>query len=131
MTVWSGPFVNDGASSTTLTVIVNVWDAEVSAPPFAVPPLSLRLTVIVADPLAGLALMWWTERLGGWIIALAMAGSFIFGFLNHFVFASPDHVAHVASAWRPLFTATAVLLALTEALGFTLALRVVQKSENV
>ena len=87
--------------------------------------------VIVAGPLAGLALMWWTERLGGWIIALAMAGSFIFGFLNHFVFASPDHVAQVASAWRPLFTATAVLLALTEALGFTLALRVVQKSENV
>jgi hypothetical protein len=87
--------------------------------------------VILAGPLVGAALMWWVERVGGCIIALTMAGSFIFGFLNHFVFASPDHVAHVATAWRPLFTATAVLLALTEALGFTLALRFVQKSENV
>ena len=99
-------------------------------------PLSLAgnlfvFVVIVAGPLAGLALMWWSERIGAWTIALAMAGSFIFGFLNHFVFASPDHVAHVAAQWRPLFATTAVLLALTEALGFVLALRLVQKSEHV
>ena len=87
--------------------------------------------VIVAGPLVGVALMWWVERVGGWIVALTMAGSFIFGFLNHFVFASPDHVAHVATPWRPLFATTAVLLAVTEALGFVLALRLVQKSENV
>jgi hypothetical protein len=37
----------------------------------------------------------------------------------------------VATEWRPLFGTTAVLLALTEALGFGLALRLVQKSENV
>jgi hypothetical protein len=60
-----------------------------------------------------------------------MAGSFIFGFLNHFVFASPDHVAQVANQWRPLFATTAVLLALSEALGFGLALRLVRKSENL
>jgi hypothetical protein len=87
--------------------------------------------VILAGPVVGVALMWWMERVGGLIIALAMAGSFIFGFLNHFVFASADHVAHVATLWRPLFATTAVLLALTEALGFALALRFVQKSENV
>jgi hypothetical protein len=87
--------------------------------------------VILAGPLVGVALLWWLERVGGWIIAITMAGSFIFGFLNHFVFASPDHVAHVATSWRPLFATTAVLLALTEALGFALALRLVQKSENV
>lgn len=87
--------------------------------------------VIVAGPLAGVAIMWWSERVGGWIVAFALAGSFIFGFINHFVLASPDHVAHVAIQWRPLFATTAVLLALTEALGFGLALRLVRKSENL
>jgi hypothetical protein len=87
--------------------------------------------VILAGPLAGLALIWWAERLGEWIIAITMAGSFIFGFLNHFVFASPDHVAHVARQWRPLFTTTAVLLGLTEVLGLGLALSLARERKNV
>ena len=40
-----------------------------------------------------------------------MAGSLVFGLVNHFVFVSPDHVAHVDPQWRPLFATTAVLLA--------------------
>ncbi len=60
-----------------------------------------------------------------------MAGSLIFGFLNHFVFASPDHVAHVAPQWRPLFATTAVLLALTEVLGSGLAIRLARERRNV
>jgi hypothetical protein len=43
--------------------------------------------------------------------------------VNHFVFDSPDHVAHVVSEWRALFGWTAVLLAVTEALGASLAIR--------
>src|SRR5205085_157648 len=43
---------NDGAALTAFTVMVNVWVAEVSTPPFAVPPLSVRNTLIVAVPLA-------------------------------------------------------------------------------
>ena len=39
-----------GGSFTPLTVIVNVWVALVSSPPFAVPPLSWRKTLTVADP---------------------------------------------------------------------------------
>src|SRR5207248_2449971 len=46
------PGVNDGASLTGLTVMVNVCGAEVSTPPFAVPPLSCSVTVTVAVPLA-------------------------------------------------------------------------------
>src|SRR5437764_5246122 len=46
------PGVNDGASLTGLTVMVNVCGAEVSTPPFAVPPLSCSVTVMVAVPLA-------------------------------------------------------------------------------
>ena len=77
--------------------------------------------VILAAPLAGLALTWWNARVGGWVIALAMAGSFVFGVVNHFLLSSPDHIAHVDPQWRPLFTVTAVLLAPTEALGVVLA----------
>ena len=89
-------------------------------------PLSLAANlfvyiVILAGPLIGLALMWWSARLGGWLIALSMAGSLVFGLVNHFVLTSPDHVAHVDPQWRPLFTASAVLLAVTEALSAGLA----------
>jgi hypothetical protein len=40
-----------GASGTLLTVIVKVWLVELS-PPFAVPPLSVAVTVMVAMPKA-------------------------------------------------------------------------------
>jgi len=81
------------------------------------------LTVILAGPLLGLALMWRSQRIGSWLIALTLAGSLVFGFLNHFVFSSPDHVTHVDPQWRPLFATTAVLLAVTEAFGSGLAVR--------
>jgi hypothetical protein len=80
-------------------------------------------TVILAGPLVGLALIWPTERIGTWLIALTLAGSLVFGFVNHFVFNSPDHVTHVDPQFRALFTTTAVLLAVTEALGSGLAVR--------
>src|SRR5262249_20137620 len=85
---------------------------------------SFVIIVILARPLVGLALTWPAERIGSWIIALTMAGSLVFGFVNHFMFESPDHVAHVEAHWRALFATTAVLLALTEALGSGLAIRV-------
>jgi hypothetical protein len=79
--------------------------------------------IIVAGPLVGLGLTWPAERIGSWVIAVTMAGSLVFGLVNHFVFESPDHVAHVEAQWRALFATTAVLLALTEALGSGLAIR--------
>src|SRR5262245_6863854 len=51
--------------------------------------------VILAGPLIGLGLTWPAPRIGVWIIAIAMAGSLVFGVMNHFVLESPDHVAHV------------------------------------
>jgi hypothetical protein len=87
--------------------------------------------VILAGPLAGLALVWPAERIGSWLIAITMAGSLVFGLVNHFALAGPDHVAHVARQWRPLFTTTAALLALTEALGFGLAIRFAREREKV
>ena len=73
--------------------------------------------VILAGPLVGL----WMSRsrpvYGGWVVAATMLGSLVFGIVNHFMIASPDHISHVAAEWRTLFTATAVLLAVFEAAG--------------
>ena len=82
--------------------------------------------VILGGPLAGLAVSWWSRRLGGGIILLTMAGSLVFGVVNHFLLESPDHVAHVDADWRVLFGSTAVLLAVTELLGVGLAMRVIR-----
>ena len=95
-------------------------------------PLSLAANlfvyiVILAGPLIGLLLAWKARRIGSIVIALAMAGSLVFGLVNHFMLSSPDHVAHVAAQWRTLFAATAALLALTEALGLGLAIRVIRE----
>lgn len=89
------------------------------------PPADLFVfVVIIAGPLAGVALSWRNERAGSWLVALTLAGSLLFGIVNHFVLAGPDHVAHVAPGWQPLFAITAALLALTETLGAGLAVRV-------
>jgi hypothetical protein len=83
--------------------------------------------VILAGPLVGLALSWRAERLGSLIVALTMAGSLVFGFVNHFLLESPDHVRYVEAQWRLLFGTTAALLAITEMLGLGLAIRLVRQ----
>lgn len=89
------------------------------------------LVVILAGPLVGLALLPFAERLGIWVIAITLGGSLVFGFVNHFVVASPDHVSHIAQQWRPLFATTAVLLIVTEALGSGLAIRLARRRRRV
>src|SRR6476661_485693 len=81
--------------------------------------------VILAGPLVGLALIGPAVRLGSIVIAVTMAASLVFGIVNHFILASPDHIAYVDPQWRPLFAATAVLLAVTEAIGSGLAIHLV------
>jgi hypothetical protein len=83
--------------------------------------------VILAGPLLGLAWTWHSKRIGAWVIGVTMAASLVFGVVNHFVLSTPDHVSHVDPRWQPLFAATAVLLAVTEALGSGLAIRLVRE----
>jgi hypothetical protein len=83
--------------------------------------------VIFAGPLAGLALMWPAARIGSWLIGATMAASLVFGLVNHFVLASPDHVGHIDPEWRPLFATTAALLAVIEAAAAGLAIHVVRE----
>lgn len=88
------------------------------------------LLVIVAGPLIGLAVAHHRNYAGCWIIALTLAASLLFGVLNHFVLISPDHVTHVERAWRPLFASTAILVAVAEAVGSGLALRLIRERES-
>lgn len=93
----------------------------------AVVPVSTLATVfifgvIIVAPLVGAVVLWFFSiETGAWLLALSLAASLIFGVVNHFILESPDHVARIAVEWKGLFTATAVLLALTEALGSGLA----------
>jgi hypothetical protein len=75
------------------------------------------LIVIEIGPILGLVLSRYRPVVGGWTVAASMSGALVFGFVNHFVLVSPDHVSQVAPDWRPLFTVTAVLLVVTEAAG--------------
>ena len=83
-------------------------------------PLSANLfvwIVILAGPLAGLWLSRSRPAAGGWVVAATMAGSLVFGVVNHFVIVSPDHISHVAAEWRAMFGVTAALLVVTELAG--------------
>jgi hypothetical protein len=75
-------------------------------------------------------LTWLAQRTGGAVIAITMAASLVFGVVNHFVLFSPDHISHVEASARPLFASTAALLAVTEALGAGLAIRLTRERTN-
>jgi amino acid permease len=75
--------------------------------------------VIMIAPLLAMVLLWTSrQRLGLVLLTASMAGAGLFGLYYHFVLPSPDHVAHVAEGfWGDVFRMTAVILALSEALG--------------
>jgi hypothetical protein len=79
--------------------------------------------VILAGPLVGLAVAARQPQVGASIVALTMAGSLVFGLINHFIIQGTDHVAHVAPAWRTLFASTAALLVVVEAAGTAIGVR--------
>src|SRR5215475_10955219 len=82
-------------------------------------PASMLFVIVVIElaPLAGLLLALGSPRAGGIVVATSMAAALVFGVVNHFVVISPDHVSQVAAEWRPLFSSSAVLLVVTEAVG--------------
>lgn len=86
--------------------------------------------VIVAGPLVGLAVAMAAAGIGSWVIAITMAGALVFGCVNHFVLAGPDHVSQVAEQWRPMFATTAALLAALEGLATVLALRIARANDD-
>jgi len=86
---------------------------------------------VVALPLGAAYLLWKGDRRnGGALLAASMAGAFIFGVYFHFVLPGSDHVGHALTpaGWSPLFDETAFELAVLEALGVSLGLRLLIKS---
>ena len=81
----------------------------------SLPALAFVIVVIQLGPLAGLAITRARPRRGAAIVAVSMAGAFLFGVVNHFMLPGADHVMSVDAHWRLLFGSTAVLLAITEA----------------
>ena len=81
------------------------------------------VTVILLAPLVALVLSFTRYvRAGLWLLLVSMLGSFIFGGLHHYIFISPDHVAHLPPGdARGMFRITALLLLVTEALGVIVA----------
>jgi len=86
--------------------------------------------VILAGPLAGLVLTWPAPALGNVVVGVTMAASLVFGIVNHFVLATPDHVSRVDAQWRLLFASTAVLLAVTEAAACGLAIAIARNDRS-
>jgi peptidoglycan/LPS O-acetylase OafA/YrhL len=86
--------------------------------------------VILIGPLVGLVLTWPARKIGGWIIAITMAGSFVFGLVNHFLIVGDDHVSHVDPQWRTLFAASAMILAIIELIGSGLAFAYARERRN-
>jgi hypothetical protein len=90
----------------------------------SLPALLYIWLIIIIGPIAG----WWLVRsgrvcVGCGVIGACMTGALIFGALNHFVWPGVDRVDMIAvGVWRAPFQVTAVLLALTEALGAIAAL---------
>lgn len=78
---------------------------------------------VVVLPLAGLLTLRRRPRLGGVLILTGLSGALVFGVLHHFLWSGPDHVSGIGGSWGPAFRWSAVLLAVTEAIGVGLALR--------
>jgi glucan phosphoethanolaminetransferase (alkaline phosphatase superfamily) len=77
------------------------------------------LTVIFLAPVLAAVLLWTRfRRAGAWLLLLSMVGSLLFGLAFHFLVPGPDNVFGLQhGAWHAVFVTTAVLVALSEALG--------------
>ena len=75
--------------------------------------------VIVVCPLAAMTVLWTRfQKTGFVLLSVSMAGSLVFGLMNHFILSCPDNALGMHHGyWQSIFGTTAVLLAITEAVG--------------
>jgi len=77
------------------------------------------MLVIVVLPLLSACLLWRGARAGFLLLCGSMLGALLFGGYYHFLAAGMDNVSTLTpGAWARQFQITAVLLAITEAVGF-------------
>lgn len=82
------------------------------------------LIVVVLAPIVAAILIWTRlSRFGFVLLAASMAGALLFGIYFHYLAISPDHVSHLPPGdAQGTFRLTALLLAITEAIGLTIGL---------
>src|SRR6185312_3046254 len=87
------------------------------------------IIVIIAAPLVAMVLSWTqAANTSATLLGLSMLGSLVFGVVNHYVIASPDHVSHLPGVPAALaFKVTAALLVITEVLGCLAGWRALQR----
>jgi hypothetical protein len=86
--------------------------------------LVIFLAPVVAATLLWTRLLW----VGAWLLLASMAGSLVFGLAFHFSISGPDNVLTLnPEAGRQAFSASAVLVALTEAIGCIMGVWVLSK----
>ena len=88
--------------------------------------------VYVGLPILAAVLVWTPQaRVGAFVLLGSIAGSLVFGVWYHFVFVSPDHVAHLPEGGqRFLFQVTAALMTLIDLGGVWLGWRLVRGSDE-
>ena len=91
------------------------------------------LIVIVIAPLPAAILVWTRfSRFGFGLLAASMAGALLFGVYFHYLAISPDHVSHLPQGdAQGTFRLTALLLALTEAIGLAIGLVYSRRARSV
>jgi len=81
------------------------------------------IVIVIAPLLAGILIWTRLSRIGFMLLAAAMGGALLFGVYFHYLVISPDHVSHLpAGDAQGTFRLTAILLAITEAIGLTIGL---------
>ena len=89
-------------------------------------PVVQQVYIVVVVTLLPLAAVWLafrrSVRLGAALFAASMYGSFVFGYLLHFVLDTPDLHSNVVGDGAGVFFHTALSLALIEFVGFAIGL---------
>jgi cation transport ATPase len=90
------------------------------------------LVVITLAPLVAAVLLFTRkQKLGALLLALAMFGSFIFGFWYHFLSSTNDNVSEVHGPWHSTFLWTAIALAAIELAGTFLGMRIYRSKSSL
>lgn len=99
-----------GSAHTRLKVDLAVWQN-----------VFVFIVIVVAPLFAGIVLWTRYSRFGFALLAAAMSGALVFGAYFHYLAISPDHVSHLPPGEaQGTFRLTALLLAITEAIGLTI-----------
>ena len=95
-----------GAAHVNLHISLNTWQTV------------YVFVVITALPLVSGFLLWRNARSGFLLLLFSMMGALVFGGYYHFIATGADNVSSLGShTWSAPFQVTAVLLAVTEAVG--------------